>query len=200
MRYKEDRRGFVFNIREALEFNNFIVEAQMKEILLVDRRFTWINKSGSSMSKLDKIFCSQCFQVIWPDLHAISKGRVVYDHFPIMLQNKAVDFDPNLFRVFNTWLHQENFIDIISKAWTSYVHGKLDFRLKQKIKLLKNALKSAYHTSVVDIDTKVRSLRQEKEKWDSIVESKDLSTVEISDRDACFHNQIFAEKVNFSML
>lgn len=165
VRYIKDRRGSQFNAREAKEFNNLITESGLTEVKLVDRRFTWINKSGASMSKLDRVFCSYCFLALWPDLYASSRGRVVLDHFPIIVQNKMVDFGPKPFRVYNHWLLQENIAVTISEAWSTPVHGKPDFMLKQKLKALKNSLKSQCKSLVSCSEAKVSSLRKEKERW-----------------------------------
>lgn len=200
VRYKEDRRGSEFNVREAREFNNLIMEAGLTKIKLADRRFTWINKSGTSMSKLDRIFCSQCFLAIWPDLYAISKGRVISYHFSILLQNRWVDFGPKPFRVFNHWPLQGNIGQVIREAWSTPFLRVPDFRLKQQIKALKEALKSVFKSSVVGSEAKVYSLRQEKEKWDCIVENRSLSEAEVVERDACLLNLVSEEKDLSSML
>lgn len=200
VRCKEDRRGSTFNLKEAIEFNKLITEAQLREILLAERRFSWMHKSGSSMSKLDKVFCSRCFQDIWPDLFAISKGRVVSDHFPIVLQNKVLDFGSKPFKVFNSWLKQDNIKHVIYVAWSTNVFGKPDYKLKQKLKQLKQDLRRSYSNSAIGLEAKVSSLRKEKEKWDSFVECKELSDSEMQARDDCLHNFLPAEKANSSML
>lgn len=101
---------------------------------------------------------------MWPDLYATSRGRVVSDHFPIMVQNRLVDFGPKPFRVFNSWLQHEKIKDIISGAWSIVIREKPDFILKQNIKLLKNALKSSCKSSTAGIEEKVWSLRKVKRK------------------------------------
>lgn len=80
------------------------------------------------------------------------------------------------------------------------IHGKPDFKLKQKIKMLRQALRNSCNSSAVGIKAKVRSLRKEKEKWDTIIESKDLSDSDALNRDTCIHNLILAEKENSTML
>lgn len=75
-----------------------------------------------------------------------------------------------------------------------------DFRLKQKIKSLKEALNVFCKSSHTGPEAKVRSLRKEKEWWDHTVENKDLSDAESLDRAGCLINMISAEKENCSML
>lgn len=164
VRLKKDRRGSELNVIEAREFKSLISEAGLTEIKLADRRYTWISKSGASMSKLDKILCSQCFLTTWPHLYATSRGRVVLDHFLILLHERLVDFGLKPFRAFNHCLMQENIGHVIFDAWSTPIQGKPDYRLKQKIKMLKEALKSKCKPSSVGSEANVLFLRKEKEK------------------------------------
>lgn len=55
---------------------------------------------------------------------------------------------------------------VITAAWSRTIHGKPDYSLKQKIKSLKDAIKSICKSPCAGPESKVCSLRKEKEKWD----------------------------------
>lgn len=89
---------------------------------------------------------------------------------------------------------------MISEAWSTSIQGKPDNRLKQKIKFLKEALKSQCKPSGAGLKANVLSFRKEKEKWDYIVEDRDLSEAEVEERNSCLLNLISVEKNLSSML
>lgn len=57
VRGREDRKNTQLNIKEVGEFNEFISDTQLIEILLGGRKFSRISDDGSKFSKLDRFFC-----------------------------------------------------------------------------------------------------------------------------------------------
>ncbi|XP_071708700.1 uncharacterized protein [Rutidosis leptorrhynchoides] len=58
VRNEDERFGSSFNVVEANTFNSFIVDTGLLDIPLSDRRFTWMNKAGSKMSRIDRVLVS----------------------------------------------------------------------------------------------------------------------------------------------
>lgn len=54
-----ERKGSIFNGRKALAFNEFINLAQLKEVGMGIKGYTWIDRGGSKLSKLDRFLLSR---------------------------------------------------------------------------------------------------------------------------------------------
>nr|GEW53241.1 RNA-directed DNA polymerase, eukaryota, reverse transcriptase zinc-binding domain protein [Tanacetum cinerariifolium] len=59
VREESERFGSTCSITEAQTFNSFIDNSDLKEMMMGGRFFTWMNKSGSKMSKLDRFLISE---------------------------------------------------------------------------------------------------------------------------------------------
>ncbi|PWA40862.1 Disease resistance protein [Artemisia annua] len=46
--------------------------------------------------------------------------RIISDHCPILWSNACVDFGPKPFRVFDSWLSNEEFFTLVSRSWNSW--------------------------------------------------------------------------------
>nr|GEX73688.1 putative RNA-directed DNA polymerase, eukaryota, reverse transcriptase zinc-binding domain protein [Tanacetum cinerariifolium] len=62
------------------------------------RNFTWMYKSGSKMSKLDRFFISNDVLQSHPELQAVVLDRIWSDHNPILLFSNKNDFGPIPFK------------------------------------------------------------------------------------------------------
>nr|GEU29043.1 transposon TX1 putative 149 kDa protein [Tanacetum cinerariifolium] len=74
---------------EMIEFNDFINEKRLVEILIGGREFTRVSDDDRKLS----------------------------DHCPIMLKDVDLDYGPKPFRVFNVWLDEPDFQHIVEEAW-----------------------------------------------------------------------------------
>ena len=53
------------------------------------------------------------------------------------------------FKFLNFWTNNKNFIDVVSKAWTTVIQGHKSFQIQEKVKLLKSILKKQFqHTHI----------------------------------------------------
>lgn len=99
----EERAGSSFNAHEASTFNEFIASSGLHDFPL-GGRFTWFNKAGSKMSKLDRFLVSQNFFDVWPNASVTTMVRIISDHNPIFLQDGDALNGPTPFRMFDYWL------------------------------------------------------------------------------------------------
>ncbi|GJX89545.1 putative RNA-directed DNA polymerase, eukaryota, reverse transcriptase zinc-binding domain protein [Tanacetum coccineum] len=108
--------GSCFCDSEALAFNNFIAQAGLHDFQMGGRRFTYFNRAGSKMSKLDRFLVSDCFFDSWTNVVVTVLERVISDHSPILLTAGAeVNFGPKPFRVFDAWSKVDGF-DAVRKS------------------------------------------------------------------------------------
>lgn len=85
IRKKEERKGCIFDEKEAKLFNKFIKKADLIEGQMIGRKFTWYGHH-SKRSKLDRML----FLVDW--LHMFEKwsikclGRILSNHCAVISQ------------------------------------------------------------------------------------------------------------------
>ncbi|KAJ9549100.1 hypothetical protein OSB04_021643, partial [Centaurea solstitialis] len=142
VRFQEERKGSLFDYKEAADFNHFISVAGLQDIQFCGRRFTRFSKDGKKMSKLDRFLVTANFFSFWKDPFVQVLHRTISDHCPIVLNVDEVNFGPKPFRVFDSWLIQEDFQQVVSSSWAfSSFQGTADYVLKEKFKALKKDLK-----------------------------------------------------------
>ncbi|GLT87908.1 hypothetical protein SLE2022_059610 [Rubroshorea leprosula] len=124
------------------EFNSFIHDAGLINLPLIGRKYTWYSSNGRHMSRIDRFLISADWFEKWSDVKQWGLGRSVSDHCPLVLKNEKVDWGPKPFKFFDSWLEQLECKELIRKAWNSTVEdGRKGFRLKEKLKGTKKALK-----------------------------------------------------------
>ena len=98
------------------------------------------------------------------DFHASIMPQVGSDHWPIMLQWSRPGARCNRpFRFESFWFSHPNFKDVFIDAWKSFSppEGAKMFQFQQKLKHLKQALKSWNHTQFGNIFDHQKALEQQ---------------------------------------
>lgn len=124
------------------------------------RKFTWMNKVGSKMSKLDSFLISDDVLQSFPDLQVVALDRVWSDHNPILLHSMKYDFGPIPFKVFHSWFDRIDFDDVVKEKWDAITSDESGHTkpLHTKLKDLKIQLKLWYsHTKEVERSRKTLS-------------------------------------------
>ncbi|GJW78508.1 putative RNA-directed DNA polymerase, eukaryota, reverse transcriptase zinc-binding domain protein [Tanacetum coccineum] len=85
---ESERYGSIFSHSEAQTFNSFIENSGLIKIHMGGRLYTWMNKAGSKLSKLDRFLLSHNVTTACLDLKAIVLDRLWSDHNPIHLHVK----------------------------------------------------------------------------------------------------------------
>ncbi|GJV50928.1 RNA-directed DNA polymerase, eukaryota [Tanacetum coccineum] len=115
VRDRAERAGSRFNESEAIAFNSFIAQAGLLDCQLGGRRYTYFNRQGSKMSKLDRFLICDNFHNYWPNVTVTALDRVISDHAPILLTTgDEINFGPKPFRVFDSWVNADDF-DLVAK-------------------------------------------------------------------------------------
>nr|GEY45491.1 RNA-directed DNA polymerase, eukaryota, reverse transcriptase zinc-binding domain protein [Tanacetum cinerariifolium] len=138
---------------DAAIFNDFIQESGVIDLPMGGRSFTWMNKVGSKMSKLDRFLISDNVNHDIPNLQLVALDRRWSDHNPILFHLKKVDFGQTPFRIFHSWFDRIDFEKVVIDKWNDITREVLDHTksLHTKLKDLKSHLKIWYsHTKEVE--------------------------------------------------
>ncbi|GJX28014.1 RNA-directed DNA polymerase, eukaryota [Tanacetum coccineum] len=92
-----ERHGSNFNSRQVDIFNEFISNSSLIDIPLGGFNFTWTDKWGSKMSKLDRFLISDRFHEDFPNVNGVILEKGIPDHRPILLKDLEVDYGPTPF-------------------------------------------------------------------------------------------------------
>ncbi|GJT99100.1 RNA-directed DNA polymerase, eukaryota, reverse transcriptase zinc-binding domain protein [Tanacetum coccineum] len=167
----ESERGTEFHRPPANNFNAFITDAGLLELPLGGRNFTWMNKAGSKMSKLDRFLISQHVTDIFPDVKVMALPRGWSDHSPILLYCDKIDYGPVPFKFFHSWLQREGFDDCIRKAYEECLITNSQISFHEKLKHLKKTIKDWNHQAKCNYMSRkhevMRKLKDIEEKIDS---------------------------------
>lgn len=75
--------------REMGDFQMFVDNMELIDLPMVGRKFTWVSKEGSAMSRLDRFLLSTGWLSQWLDLTQWGLNRSVSHHCPILLKYKV---------------------------------------------------------------------------------------------------------------
>ena len=146
------------------DFKSFLEGNELDDLRFDGFHFTWHNKRPASLNfakKLDRVLVNEAWHSIFPLSTASFLEQGVSDHSPIFpklnLGKKRRKKIPSKF--FNLCASLEDFLLLVSSAWSKEVTGKPMFRVVQKLKRLKLELKSFNKHTVGNIPIKVEELR-----------------------------------------
>ncbi|GJS24779.1 RNA-directed DNA polymerase, eukaryota, reverse transcriptase zinc-binding domain protein [Tanacetum coccineum] len=75
--------------------------------------FTWINKAGTKLSKLDRFLISEKVVEALPDVRVTAINRLWSDQNLILLHVSKFEFGPTPFKLFHSWLLHDSFDEFI---------------------------------------------------------------------------------------
>ncbi|GKE05444.1 putative RNA-directed DNA polymerase, eukaryota, reverse transcriptase zinc-binding domain protein, partial [Tanacetum coccineum] len=185
VRCSSERVGSMFSAREASCFNDFIACSGLHDLSMGGQRFTWFNKKGTKMSKLDLYLVSNNFFDVWPNTSVNALNRVISDHNPLLLKaGITVDYGPRPFRVFDHRLKLDELNHLVKTSWSSnQYNGVADIVLKNKFKQLKLDIKAwCGKRKLADLENKAR-LNNILEKWELKAETCFISQEDIDARE-----------------
>ncbi|GJU47741.1 RNA-directed DNA polymerase, eukaryota, reverse transcriptase zinc-binding domain protein [Tanacetum coccineum] len=139
----DERFGLNFNERHAEIFNAFILNSFLIDVPLGGYKFTWTDKWGSKMSKLDILLVSESFYDTFPHTTGVVLEKGIPDHHLILLKEHSVDYGPIPFRFFHSWLELDGFHNLIEDTWKNdgivKDNGLVSF--KKKLQNLKRVIR-----------------------------------------------------------
>jgi len=140
-RSAKERRGQSSKVNynsEIQSFNNFIEESCLVDILLVGRKFTWYKPNGTVKSRIYRVLVSLEWLEKWSGSKLYAEGRIVSDHYALILKDINIDCGPKPFRYLDVWQKDVRFKELVRTKWESYdIRGNGLYVLKEKLKRLK---------------------------------------------------------------
>ncbi|KAH1241717.1 hypothetical protein GmHk_07G019230 [Glycine max] len=157
------QRGVGLN--DIKEFNDWIDDLELVEASWLGRNFTWFRPNGTARSKLDRFLLSPEWLHRWPASIRFTLPRNFSDHCPVMLRSSSIDWGPKPFRILDCWLSEKSFKETVISCWTSNQQpGWGSYVLKEKIKRLKQKLKTWNMEQFGDTLRKVKTIEEQLNK------------------------------------
>ncbi|XP_057447160.1 uncharacterized protein LOC130738983 [Lotus japonicus] len=165
------------------DFNSFIEEAELIDLPLLRRKFTWMRPGGQSMSRIDRVLISARWYDCWPGSKLEALNRDVSDHCPILLRSSIINWGPKPFRVLNFWFEDPGFKRFVEENWKGFqINGCGAFVLKEKLKLLKLKLQQWNNEVFGDINKRYLEIVEEMNNLDQKAEEVMLDENELAIR------------------
>ena len=158
------------------EFNEWLEDLDVVEPPCIGKKYTWFRPNGTARSKLDRAFVSSDWLTKWPASSQFVLERNFSDHYPVLFKSKNVDWGAKPFRVLDCWLKDKSFGKIVKECWTqTQLSGWGGLALKEKIKCLKERLKSWNKEQFGDTFKRVQQLEAELNKLESEVVDRQMT-------------------------
>nr|GEY01904.1 hypothetical protein [Tanacetum cinerariifolium] len=74
---------------------------------------TWVHKSATKMSRLDRFLISKGLMASFPHLSAICLDKHLSDHRPILMREMNIDYGRTPFRFFHSWFQLDGFDKLV---------------------------------------------------------------------------------------
>ncbi|GJS26592.1 putative RNA-directed DNA polymerase, eukaryota, reverse transcriptase zinc-binding domain protein [Tanacetum coccineum] len=149
VRNEQERFGSIFSSHEANHFNAFIDSSCLIDLPIGGCYYTWMNKAGTKLSKLDRFLISDDILEAIPDIRITALDRLWSDHTPILFHVEKSNFGPSPFKLYNSWLLRNGFDDLIRSAWSSMENQSNDRSLMshEKLRSIKGSIKQ-WHSNI----------------------------------------------------
>ena len=181
-------------------FNMFIVDNGWIDLPLCGRRFTWYKGDGSFMSMIDRFLLSEEWCVQWPNCFQVALLRGLSDHCLLQLSVDEENWGPRLSRMLKCWQDIPGYRQFVKDKWNSLnVDGWGGFVLKEKLKLLKSALKEWHSVHVQNISGRNDSLKTRLSDLNDKAAEDDLTVEEIEELRGVSHDIHSLSRVNTSI-
>ncbi|GKA60292.1 reverse transcriptase domain, reverse transcriptase zinc-binding domain protein, partial [Tanacetum coccineum] len=193
VRGSDDRFNSQVNVKETNEFNEFINDIRLVEVPMGVRRFTRVSDNRLKFSKLDRFLLNDDFNSLWGNLSVVALDQKLSNHCPIVLKDAELDFGPKPFRVFNMWMEESDFIQVIEEAWKKDVRSFWpDCKFRDRLKNVKASLRW-------EMEAKNRMLTDiEREAWLQVVDLIGLGDYRPISLIGCYYkviSKMLAERV-----
>ncbi|GJV72922.1 RNA-directed DNA polymerase, eukaryota, reverse transcriptase zinc-binding domain protein, partial [Tanacetum coccineum] len=149
VRNEQERFGSIFSSYDANHLNAFIDSSGLIDLSIGGCYYTWMNKAGTKLSKLDRFLISDDILEAIPDIRITALDRLWSDHTPILFHVKKSNFGPSPFKLYNSWLLRDGFNDPIRSAWSSMENQSNDRSLMshEKLRSIKGSIKQ-WHINI----------------------------------------------------
>ena len=137
-------------------FSMFIEDNRLIDLPLCSCRYTWFKGDGTSMSRLDHYLVSEEWCLHWPNCFQVALLRGLSDHCPIQLSVDEEKWGPRPSRMLKCWQELPGYKQFVKEKWHSYhIEGWGGFVIREKLKLIRQALKEWHSVHVKNISGKI---------------------------------------------
>ncbi|XP_071739279.1 uncharacterized protein [Rutidosis leptorrhynchoides] len=194
VRNVNERQGTKFCNLDTLKFNDFIESSSLYEVPLGGLEFTWRNKSGTNLSKLDRFFITNNILNVVCDLKGEVLPRGHSDHSSIMLFEDKVDFGPTHYKVFASLFDRPDFKATVRKIWSdNCLNSAQDFLAK--LRTLKAHLKTWICTARSTEASRLHELNVLISDLDVTIDAGLATETQVSSRNEFFQEKLEIEKL-----
>ncbi|GKB25356.1 DUF4219 domain-containing protein, partial [Tanacetum coccineum] len=146
VREENERLGSIFSRVDADIFNHFISRIALIDLPMGGHAFTWMNKAGTKLSKLDRFLITEDILESLADICVTALDRSWSDHNPILLQCNKYDFGPIPFKLYHSWFLCDGFDEVVTNEFACLGQSGDGTKLSShvKLKLLKAKIKEWY--------------------------------------------------------
>ena len=163
------------------DFNTCCYQSSLDDLRYSGHYLTWSNKSPEDKlisSKLDRALINVHWDSIFNGSTATFLPPGVSDHCPVLVSmGVAIRLRKPSFKFFNFWTEHPDFEDLISSTWNTSINGFPLYQISQKLKLIKEKLKSFNRSNFGHIQDRVSSAKRR------LVEIQNL--LQLQPQDAC---------------
>jgi len=202
VRRSEERRGVsgVFNTAWSGIFNKFIDDSTLIDLPLRGRMFTWFRGDGKSMSRIDRFLLSENWCLQWSNCSQVAMSRGLSDHCPLVLASDDENWGPRPLRMLKCWETLPGYNKFVRDRWQSF---QLDswggYVLKEKLKLLKLALKEWHQTHLQNLPARLSLLKEKIATLDLNGESNALCGDDIDELHGLSEELFSLSRINSSI-
>lgn len=135
----------VYRKGESRKFNDFIMDVEMEDVLMVGRRFTWYRPNGSAKTRINRVLVTrERISQKGGSTQYVLDRNISY-HCSIVLKDTTIDWGFKPFRALDCWWDDKGVVKFVVEFWSSMeVEGWGEYVLKEKLKRLKMKLKVWY--------------------------------------------------------
>ncbi|GAU36101.1 hypothetical protein TSUD_277120 [Trifolium subterraneum] len=174
---------------DHIPFNSLIDDNNLIDLPLCSRKFTWFKGDGLSISRPDRFLLSEEWCLTWPNCTQTARLRGLSDHCSLVLSANEDDWGPRPSRMLKCWRDVSCYKGFVKDKWNSFqVDGWGGFVLKEKLRMIKTALKDWHTAHTQNLPSRIDSLKARLSTLDLKGEEEALSEAEIDE----LHRAVFS--------
>ncbi|RLN39154.1 hypothetical protein C2845_PM01G41450 [Panicum miliaceum] len=177
VRSRQEKSTENVNERWVAKFNEFIAEAELREIHRIGGRFTWSNKQNVPIRVvLDKILVSRDFEGMFPLLLVQVITRLGSDHSALLVDSGDSEVvRSKIFRFEPAWLLQEGFREWLQGKWPKRVKRNILDHWHDTSYILRRSLKGWGANVGGDVQKKKQAILMNIKDIDDASDQHDIS-------------------------
>lgn len=140
-----------------------INECQATDVKATCRYYTWSNKQDGEQrvfSSIDRILANQSWLDLFEQAEVSFLPEEDFDHTPMLVCVYPDHNQKKPFRFLNLWCQYDELLDIVKNEWSVQINGCAMYRVVQKLKSIKKALREMKKKGCNDIEASVLTAKE----------------------------------------